>query len=62
VAGFRKPAIFMSYKIIEHTADIGIEVGGSSIKELFINAADGLVNLIVDHALTLHQALQGYPL
>lgn len=36
------------YKTIEHTADIGIEVQGPDLPGLFINAARGLVDFIVD--------------
>ncbi|CAN2041171.1 Archease [Candidatus Magnetomoraceae bacterium gMMP-15] len=34
------------YKLIDHTADIGIEVFGSDAKELFTNAANALLDLI----------------
>jgi SHS2 domain-containing protein len=33
-------------KIINHTADIGIEVRGETLEELFINSADGLYEII----------------
>ena len=34
------------YKIIDHTADIGIEVESSSIEELFIRAAEAFFDLM----------------
>lgn len=36
------------YNIIDHEADIGLEVYGKSLEELFINAVKGLFSLIVD--------------
>jgi SHS2 domain-containing protein len=36
------------YKLIEHTADLGITVWGKSLKELFANAACALYELISD--------------
>jgi len=36
------------YSIIDHEADIGLEVYGKSLEELFINAVKGLFSLIVD--------------
>ncbi len=36
------------YKLLNHTADIGIEVWGKAKKELFANAVDALFDLIVD--------------
>lgn len=36
------------YKLIEHTADIGIEVVGKSLQEIFIGAAKGVVDLIAE--------------
>lgn len=35
------------YQIIDHTADIGIRVEGSSLEELFINAAAALFDLMI---------------
>lgn len=35
-------------RIINHTADIGIEIEGGSLKELFLNAARGAIGLIVE--------------
>ena len=36
------------FKVLDHTADIGIVAYGADIKELFINAATGLFSLMVD--------------
>ena len=36
------------YREIDHTADTGIEVFGSSLKELFTNAATGFVDTLTD--------------
>ncbi|MGB5157885.1 archease [Desulfobacterium sp. N47] len=36
----------MKYKTIDHTADLGIEVFGSSLKDLFENAAWALSDLL----------------
>lgn len=36
------------YEFIEHTGDIGIRAYGSTLKELFINAAQGLFDAIAD--------------
>ena len=35
------------YEIIDHTADIGIKVEGSSIEELFVSAAEATFDLMV---------------
>ena len=37
-----------SYEVLEHTADVGLRVYGSSLPELFANAAMGLVALAVE--------------
>lgn len=34
------------YEILEHTADIGLRVRGESLKELFVEAARGLAEII----------------
>jgi SHS2 domain-containing protein len=34
------------YRPIEHTADVGLEIYGSTIEELFINSVKGLFHLI----------------
>ena len=36
------------FKVLDHTADIGIAAYGADIKELFSNAATGLFSLMVD--------------
>ena len=36
------------YKLIDHTADIGIEFWGKTKKELFENAVEAMFDLIVD--------------
>jgi len=37
-----------SYKLLNHTADIGIEFWGKTKKELFANAVEAMFDLIVD--------------
>jgi SHS2 domain-containing protein len=37
-----------TYKVLDHTADIGIEVWGKTKKELFGNAVEAMFDLIVD--------------
>lgn len=37
----------MKFKIIDHTADIGIRVFGRTLEELFVNAAEGMRELVV---------------
>ena len=34
------------YEVIEHTADVGLKVNGSTLKELFTNAAKGMFEII----------------
>src|SRR3989441_12835357 len=36
------------YEEIEHTADVGIRAYGSTLSELFANAAEGMFSLIAD--------------
>ncbi len=36
------------YKQIEHTGDIGIKIFGKTIEDLFINAAFGMFDIMVD--------------
>ena len=36
------------YKSFEHTADVGLHVFGSDMKELFANAAEGLMSLMTE--------------
>ena len=38
----------MSYKYLEHTADIGIECTGKNLEETFQDAGKGLFNVMVD--------------
>lgn len=40
----------LQYKMIDHTADLGMEFYGRSIEDLFISAATGLSNAITDDA------------
>lgn len=37
-----------NYELLEHTADLGIKVWGANLKELFINAASAMYELIAD--------------
>ena len=37
----------LNYQIIDHTADLGIVVKGANIKDLFVNAADAMMDLMV---------------
>jgi SHS2 domain-containing protein len=39
-----------AYRILEHTADIGIEVRGDALEDVFSNAAYGFSDLITDAA------------
>ena len=36
------------YEIVDHTADVGIKVYGKDLKELFVNAAYGMFDIIAD--------------
>jgi SHS2 domain-containing protein len=38
----------MNYKLIDHTADLGIEVYGTGLKELFENAGYAMFDIITD--------------
>jgi SHS2 domain-containing protein len=38
-----------NYKYFDHTADIGIEVTGRTRKELFVNAAEALFDVMVEN-------------
>lgn len=42
------------YKQIEHTGDIGIKIYGSSMKDLFINAAYGMFDVIAEISTVSH--------
>jgi SHS2 domain-containing protein len=37
-----------NYRLLEHTADLGIKVWGADLKGLFINAASAMYDLIAD--------------
>jgi SHS2 domain-containing protein len=37
-----------NYKFFDHTADIGVEVTGRTRKELFVNAADALFDVMIE--------------
>lgn len=41
------------YKLISHTADLGIEVTGEDLKELFSNAGHAFIDVITDVGLVL---------
>ncbi|MBU4310623.1 archease [bacterium] len=36
------------YKILEHTADVGIEARGETLKEAFANTASGMLSIMID--------------
>lgn len=36
------------YKILEHTADVGIEARGKTLKEAFENAASGMLSIMIN--------------
>lgn len=36
------------YKILEHTADVGIEARGKTLKEAFQNAASGMLSIMIN--------------
>ncbi len=38
------------YEFFEHTADVGLRASGRDVSALFINAARGLVELLVDNS------------
>ncbi len=38
-----------NYKLFDHTADIGVEVTGRTRKELFVNAAQALLDVLVEN-------------
>ncbi len=44
----KKPEEKKSYTIIDHEADIGFEVYGNSLEDLFVNAANALFSMVVD--------------
>jgi SHS2 domain-containing protein len=38
-----------NYKFFDHTADIGVEISGRTRKELFVNAAQALFNVMIEN-------------
>ncbi len=38
----------IKYRLLDHEADVGIEVYGKTLEELFINAAEGMFHIIID--------------
>ena len=38
-----------NYKYFDHTADIGVEVTGQTAKELFVNAAEALFDVMIEN-------------
>ncbi len=40
----------ISFKLLEHPADVGIEATGSTLSEAFSSAATGLISIIIDPA------------
>ena len=44
----RRKGINGKYEIIEHTADMGLRIFGENLEEIFVNAASGLFDLIVE--------------
>lgn len=44
-----------NYELIEHTADIGIRVGGANLEELFSHAAEAAFDIIAEEKSPNHQ-------
>ncbi|MCE5210632.1 MAG: archease [Deltaproteobacteria bacterium] len=38
-----------NYKFFDHTADIGVEIAGRTKKQLFVNAATALFDVMIEH-------------
>lgn len=38
----------MKYRVFDHTADLGVEIYGKTIEELFVNAAFAIFDLMID--------------
>ena len=38
-----------NYKFFNHTADIGVEITGSTKKDLFVNAAEALFDVMIEN-------------
>ncbi len=49
--------VAQDYKILEHTADVGITAYGTDLQQAFANAARGMFSLIID-AKTVREVLQ----
>ncbi|MFH0935595.1 MAG: archease [Candidatus Omnitrophota bacterium] len=47
-----------NYEFIEHTADIGIRVGGVNLKALFANAASAMFEIIAERKTPAYTALK----
>lgn len=45
---WRLNKIFKPFEVIEHTADVGLKIYGKDLKQLFVNAAKGLLSLIIE--------------
>ena len=44
---FRYTSRMQPYKLFDHTADIGVEISGRTMKELFVNAARALFEILL---------------
>ena len=38
----------MKYRVFNHTADLGVEIYGKTVEELFVNAAFAIGDLMTD--------------
>ena len=47
-----------NYKFFDHTADIGVEVTGRTRKELFLNAAEALFDVMIENKIGKQSAKQ----
>jgi len=47
---YSRVGVGMGYRILDHTADIGFEVHGATLADLFSQAAFALVDLLTDRA------------
>jgi SHS2 domain-containing protein len=50
----------MRYKILSHTADLRLRVYGENHEELFVNAAIGLANIMLENAEKLERRARGH--
>jgi len=48
VAGGYDGSVVKTFRVLEHTADIGFEAFGATRQEVFVNAARALMHLMVD--------------